>query len=366
MSTTSTIREMLDQWLDPNSDVGGLVLREYLIPLEGRDAVFFPPTYLLENDKPGYNIDEFTDENGRWRNVCLVDSVGSQANRMEPIFLRSPYSELVPQIFVEGNGQRVSILELGHRAADAAIRFSEATEELQEAFQELLRGKSGRLAEFAPTSIVFGAWDSRDTQAKIPRVLRSVIRAFNVVELTRSAQYFSSVQRVAGKKDFETLKDLSRKLSVDLSKEGMDDVPRPKEPGGVLLRDDGYIRRDVAVILSTVRSLRAAGDGRPEDEATRALQRYVLGLTLVAATAPMDFNLRQGCELVRDPNKPARWQVVHFDGRVEPVDIPHDQALEYAQEAAKDFGVGKSQTFHFKIDQAEEGLKARKNKGKKK
>lgn len=35
----------------------------------------------------------------------------------------------------------------------------------------------------------FGAWDSRDTQAKLPRLVQSVIRAWDVDQLKRSARY---------------------------------------------------------------------------------------------------------------------------------------------------------------------------------
>lgn len=36
---------------------------------------------------------------------------------------------------------------------------------------------------------MFGVWDSRATGAKIQRIVRSVIRAYNVTETRRSATY---------------------------------------------------------------------------------------------------------------------------------------------------------------------------------
>ena len=44
------------------------------------------------------------------------------------------------------------------------------------------------MAKIAPTSLLFGVWDSRSTQVKVARVFRSVIRAHNVRKLSRSAQ----------------------------------------------------------------------------------------------------------------------------------------------------------------------------------
>ena len=48
------------------------------------------------------------------------------------------------------------------------------------------------LAKIAPTSLVFGAWDSRDTQAKLPRLIASTIRAYDVVKLSRLGTVFSA------------------------------------------------------------------------------------------------------------------------------------------------------------------------------
>jgi CRISPR-associated protein Csb1 len=152
--------------------------------------VIFPPTYPIQNDKTGYNIDRFEDG----KNVCQIDSVGSQANRMEAIFKQEGYKHLVPQIAIKasiaGRERRIDLLDAGHRAADAIVRFSELGPELHAAFQTWRdEGNAEPLARIAPTSIVYGSWDSRATQAKLPRIVRSVIRAFNVKELRRSAQY---------------------------------------------------------------------------------------------------------------------------------------------------------------------------------
>src|SRR4051794_10109538 len=110
-----------DAWL---ADAGpaALVIREPLIPVEGRDGVFFPATFAAAEDRSkfpgGYNINEFPDGTS----VCLVDSVGSQANRIEPLFARPPYAELVPQVVVTAGEKAVNLLEAGHRAGDAVVR----------------------------------------------------------------------------------------------------------------------------------------------------------------------------------------------------------------------------------------------------
>jgi len=43
---------------------------------------------------------------------------------------------------------------------------------------------------------VFGAWDSRDTGAKLPRLLESRIDAYGIEKRERAAQYFATLDYV--------------------------------------------------------------------------------------------------------------------------------------------------------------------------
>ena len=177
-----------DPWLTTDN-FAALVIREYLEPVEGPDGVLFPATYAAAEDKKvfpgGYNIDPPEGD----KNVCLVDSVGSQANRIEPMFAKPDYAHLIPQISVKAGEKLVSILEAGHRAGDALVRCTALQKDLQNAFKAVLKGNAEPMAKIAPTSLVFGVWDSRDTQAKLPRLVASTIRAFDVKRLRRSAQF---------------------------------------------------------------------------------------------------------------------------------------------------------------------------------
>src|SRR5439155_15797338 len=165
-----------------------LVVREHLMPVEGADGVLFPATFA----EIGYNID--TDARGQ--TVGLIDSVGSQANRIEPRFAEDKYKHLIPQVVVKAGEREVNLLEAGHRAGDALVRCSALQQMLQDAFKSVLKGNAEPLAKIAPTSLVFGVWDSRDTQAKLPRLVASTIRAFDVRRLTRSAQFVPAVEYV--------------------------------------------------------------------------------------------------------------------------------------------------------------------------
>ena len=73
----------------------------------------------------------------------------------------------------------------------------------------------------------------------------------------------------------------------------------------------------------------------------------MLGLALVAATAPIDGFLRQGCLVTADPDRPATWTAVARDGARKAVDLDGHMALAFAKRAAAAFGVGKDRTVEF-------------------
>jgi CRISPR-associated protein Csb1 len=121
----------INKWADDPQGAVALHLKQKLLPVEGEGGVIFPPTYA----DIGYNIDELSDGT----KVVTIDSVGSQANRMEPIFKRAPYAALVPQIEIEyGNEKIISILEARHRLGDAIVRSTDLRERAQKAFRLLL------------------------------------------------------------------------------------------------------------------------------------------------------------------------------------------------------------------------------------
>jgi CRISPR-associated protein Csb1 len=360
----------INSWADDLRGLVALCCKQKLLPVEGEGAVIFPPTYA----DIGYNIDELSDGT----KVATIDSVGSQANRMEPIFKAAksgepekPLAKLVPQIdIVYGNEKTVSILEAGHRLGDAIIRSSELKDEAQKAFRLFLDANdASALAKLAPTSLVFGVWDSRDTQAKLPRLVQSVIRARDVDEIHRSAQFNPALNYADPELDLfseEDKKVAEGKTESPLAQRGFVHVPatwttnekvpqyrdgRPNPgrriPGGVVAR--GPIERTVTVNLIALRRLGG--------ENAQSLRRYILGLALVAATEPLDGFLRQGCLLVPDEKAPAEWVAVARDGVRTPVALSPATALDYAKVAASKFGVGADRRVVFKKEWAQADLK---------
>lgn len=375
---TSVTEELLNDWATNANGPVALRLKQMLLPVE-ESRIIFPPTYA----DIGYNIDTLSDGTC----VATIDSVGSQANRLEPIFKsdsKNPKDWLLPQIEIvirkEACGECVdcqknindkkkaekeckqkrdvtrSLLDLSHRAADAVVQSSpELLKLIAPAFKKLQQGDAGPLCAIAPTSLVFGVWDSRgDTGEKRPRLVRSIIRAWDVEPLHAAAQ-FNSVWKLldeeqqeelekavnekdkTGKLSTAGLKDAPatfRKVSKSAAKymhEFRDGSPNPERRvlGGV--RVNGRIEREVTVNLVALRGLRGAND-----EETAAIRKYLLGLSLMAATADTELFLREGC-LLRYAENGDEWYQVPRRGDPTAVDLCAETVQRYAKTVAQHF-----------------------------
>lgn len=363
--------QVLAEWATRIDGPVAIRLKQALLPAE-ESGIIFPPTYA----DVGYNIDTLSDGT----RVAIVDSVGSQANRLEPIFKSEsddPKRWLVPQINIVirqeacgecesckaniGDQKRAqreckykravtrSLLDLAHRAADAVVQSSPGLLKLiAPAFKRLQQGDAGPLCTVAPTSLIFGVWDSRgDTGEKRPRLVRSVIRAWDVEPLHAAAQ-FNSVWKLLDEEQQDELKKEAKSRKAKLSEKGLADAPgvfRPKVKmqkyvdgapnpearvlGGVLVK--GRIEREVLVNLVALRALRGASD-----EETTKIREYLLGLSLMAATADIELFLREGC-LLRYAEDSDRWYQVPRRGEPTPLSLSRAVIEQYTTAAAECF-----------------------------
>jgi CRISPR-associated protein Csb1 len=341
--------DVLHQWATAPTGPVAIRLRQTLKSVED---VVFPPTYA----DIGYNIDTLADGT----KVVTIDSVGSQANRMEPIFKgadRPEIAALVPQVDVTvSDDLTVSIFDVGHRLGDALFRASDLAASVRAAFDDCLRGDMLQLAKLAPTSILFGAWDSRGSAAKVPRLVQAVIRAWDVQELKRAAQYNPPV-------DYKSLElfsaeDMERAegdQKSPLAKRGYVHVPSTGVPGGVVAR--GPIVRELTINLVALRQLNTA-------ENRDTLREYILGLALVAGAYPIELFLRQGCLLTADADAPSQWVAIHRDGTQQPIELTVERAIEFASARAKQFGIDAPRKVSFLASAARADVAAEANGAK--
>jgi CRISPR-associated protein Csb1 len=352
-----------------------IVIKQPLAPVDEDDSIIFPPTYPItdwngrvhtirdgdyrvtvelptgskgnkdekkENQRPGYQIDLFPDGT----NICEIDSPQSQSNRVEPKFKEIDEGKLVPQVEIQVAKERVNLLDVGHRAGDALVRMSSLAAEIHEAFTAAKSRDFFKLATLAPTSLVFGVWDSRSTQVKQQRVFKAQIRATNVREVSRSAQYTPAVAYV----DSGAIGEHVEKKTGDesnLSQEGMVHALSTQTVGGVMLTKDSRLVRTVHVNLEAIRTLRgtvpvtegADGDGEAQKaiDCTKELQNYILGLALVAAFQEPDLNLREGCNLKYKNGQPSSVKLVYRSKPDDPCPFGWNEVLNFARDAKKKF-----------------------------
>ena len=350
-------KDTINSWADDKNGTVALHLKQRLMPVEGEGAVIFPPTYA----DIGYNIDTLSDG----AKVATIDSVGAQANRIEPIFKESRYAELVPQIEIEFHKkkdggeeytEKRSLLDLAHRIADATVYSSPTLEShVTKAFSALKQqGDAGPLCRLAPTSLLFGVWDSRGGSGeKRPRLVRSIIRAWDVQPLFAAAQ-FNSVWKALDPEQQAALEKEAKTKKTKLSSKGLADAPatfrkvsqaaaqqmkefrngssNPERRvlGGVLT--NGRIEREITINLVALRAIHGAGEAD-----TKSIRQYLLSLALIAATVDIDLYLREGCHLRYADEKD--WKAVPRRGATTPVDLASEGAqnvlLEYAKKAVE-------------------------------
>lgn len=368
-SLSEETTKFFDSWLAVDGPVA-LCLRQKLLPVEADESgrgIIFPPTYA----DIGYNIDTLADGT----RVATIDTVGSQANRLEPIFKSigkdsdgnelNSLASLVPQVEIilhraggkrgnkkqagdDGHIEKRSLLDLAHRSADAVVLASPTlAPEIAKAFEALRNtGNAAPLAAIAPTSLVFGVWDSRGgTGEKRPRLVRSIIRAWDI-DVLHSAAQFNSIWKKLSEEQKQELEKEAKAKKIRLSVKGFLDapatfrtdknqfingVPNPEARvlGGVLAKGD--IQRDVTINLVALRGIR----GKDATETTE-VQKYLLSLALLAATADLELFLREGC-LLRYANDD-RWTKVPRRGEPAELSLPkQDQLVAYSIAAAAPF-----------------------------
>lgn len=329
MSEQKQIDVTVDAWdriLDEQTGPAAIVIRECLTPAAGARSPIAPPTFAGRGQGEGdYNYDGEDPRNwqsvlqataeGRVANRCTLDSTPSQANRMENGLKRFE-GRYIPKVTLTGAKHgSMSLLDVGHRVADAALWSADGYDDFQKALEAYVQGNALPLAKVAPTSLVFGYWDSRGTTGgKARRLIRGEMFAENVVKLSRKSQYWASVDPEASEDLKKALEEARAKAKGDKEKDvgsqlGFRDAPA-SGLGGVIAHGD--IVRLTILSLTGLRNLAApietpADEGGNKDgnvDDTTKLRRYLFALMLASASTPRGgWDLREGCLLVQRHRK---------------------------------------------------------------
>jgi CRISPR-associated protein Csb1 len=336
--------------------------KQVLQPVGGRNDKIFPPTYPEERRGQGpRHVFERRRIDGREVWCVLVDSVQSQANRLEEALLAATRERAIelPYVTVDFGGaglsglSEITSLDAPHRVYDAILRDSSLDGQpfmkspLGLRLAEAKPGDATALLEASPTALLFGAWHSTGEGgglgAKFPRCLVSEIIAVDVpVEDGPADTRTGEVEvRTAGRRTGSRIDPLGvlRKVEVfkspegwDVSKERAGKNAKPVRPSEI---NHGNIAPTVHPLgitcdyaehtsVLSFAGLRRLGFGGGERDIAGRTFLAALGILALAELDQRGYALRSRCDLVCDGRAPL--ELVHADGTVDRLEIDGETA----------------------------------------
>ena len=335
-------------------------------PAGGPGDKVFPPTY-----EGGHYAteDRVNPETGEVRKCVLLDSVQSQANRMELALLEAHRQTRVQLPLVDARFDQepllkkfsVTSLEAPHRIADALFRDS-----LHDGVI-FRKSEKGRLLDTAdvrnatamfglcPTALVFGLWDSTGPRgglgAKFQRALVSEIVGYDAVPGRKTASRIDPAMIMLGagplygrKSTSDSAPDWTLDEKAGSKKLGKDGKPSEANHGNVTpsIADGGFtISKAVqttVLSLAALRRLRFPLDGAPnsDSEVDAAARTTLAALGLAAAAlAQGDVDLRSRCQLF--PQQAPVWELLDRPGETPTkYELGPDEAITLLKEAIAD------------------------------
>lgn len=353
-----------------------------LLPAGGATDKVFPPTYVKEKQSVTKYATETRKVDGRDVETVLLDSVASQANRIEEALLEQwrRGSLQLPVISVDfrdiaelSDLDEITSLQAPHRIADALLRDS--IDDQGTPFRQTAVGKActdarpnhaTAMYKHCPTALLFGVWDSTGPRGglgtKFQRVLVSEIVGYDVVAGVKTASRIdpAAIERKAGPV-FEAKADATDWTSIEseaamekgkpkpFSRKGAGDKGTPAainhgnippsidhEAGGVTM---SHALHTVVLSLAGLRRLRfqqrSDGTTIPADERDKAetaarTALAALGLAGIAYQRANGYDLRSRSLLVA--SEPLTFEVLRQDDG-EPVRVTVEDPAALLREA---------------------------------
>jgi CRISPR-associated protein Csb1 len=337
-----------------------------LQPAGGPGDKVFPPSHSVSdrNKERGakYAREDRRLPHGEIEHCVLLDSVQSQANRMEealqalwgakkialPVVSVS-LADVAPEVGV------VTSLTAPHRIADALIRDSllDGTlfrlSDLGRSFTDSSVQNAAPLFRVCPTGLVFGLWDSTGPKgglgAKFARALVSEIVGFGAEFGVKTSSRIDPARIVTKAAQVLAARDPNERWTLDPSQARLEkgqpvklgdgrvsEVNHSNVPptidelaGGVTID-----RAEQTVVLSLA-ALRRLSFAEGCVEARTLLAG--LGLLAVVAADDRGHDLRSRCLLVPQPNGALKLEAVAKDGSASPIQLDLEGAIRLYNEA---------------------------------
>ena len=321
-----------------------LRLRCELQPAAGEGARIMPPTYAGEGDTGPVYVEERRRFGDDVLPCVLLDSVASQANRLEAALLERKRAGGVefPDVEVDQAEFGVhSALEFSHRVFDAWVEDAMLGDEpfgctptYAGLSSVINRGVSLPLIERFPIGLLLGCWASRKHNPQgTTRIARAVVSEIIAVDVVRGERPQSRIDLHHVSHDVRLVNgDAGRRFRVldeGAPTKGADLVGTGDKAGKPSVLGYGNVTPSLAshggitarrALQLTVLSLpalratcaRAVGGERNDDRDVAARGALaMLALTMLEAQTDLGWDLRSGCQLV-----PAAEPTVELVGRL--------------------------------------------------
>lgn len=338
-----------------------------LQPAGGKGDKVFPPTYATGEKATTRYAFEDRRIDGTTVATVLLDSVASQANRIEES-LQSAWDEerlSFPVITVDFGKEdkiadldTISVLQAPHRIADALLRDSLDAADGKTRFRDTKIGRAYTDATvknatavftYCPTALIFGVWDSTGPKgglgSKFQRALVSEIIGVGAAPGVKTASRLdpagiqANVPVYHGKdnaEDWTANEELALKKNgkaVAFSRKGSEGKGKPSavnhsniapsiedKAGGVTI---DYALQTTVLSLPALRKLRFPSDGsgktldakaRMEAETSVRTALAALALAGIVEQRTRGYDLRSRSLLVPEDGQPLNFELVPADG----------------------------------------------------
>ena len=349
-------------------------VRQTLQPAGGKGDKVFPPTYSTSDNNKLKYVDEPRRIDGQEVVCVLLDSVASQANRMEEALLEAwrrnelsfpvvgvDFASAAPELADLGT---ITTLETPHRIADAIFRDSVGADG-KTLFRDTPEGKAYTDAtprdatavyRLCPTALALGVWDSTGPKgglgAKFQRAVASEIVAINALHGKKVGSRLDPLQipssiEIYPRKDDES--DWTLDPEQAKHKAGKPVSVKPSEinhgnvaptvdqsAGGITFE---YAVQTVVLSIPALRKLRfkTGYDRKPlaSPEAAADAARTAIAALAIAGVVHLrekGYDLRSRCLLV--PESPFHLELVMADGTSQEVSVGLADASRLVEEAA--------------------------------
>ncbi len=362
--------------------------RMALQPAGGEGDKVFPPSYAVDGRADHkYAVEERQVGDGdKVSTTVLLDSVASQANRAELALLdgweRGELVFPVPWVDFSDDGgatdyEKLTVLEAPHRLADAIFRDSllDGTlfrlSDIGRAITDATPRDATDLFRYAPTSLLFGMWDSTGPKgglgskfqrayvseivgfdARVGKKVGSRIDPLQIERVAPEDRVYNSADRSEVWTDDPERSERDKGKPVHASRgsaSGEAGQPSKINHGNIVPSIDAQAGgvtissalQTTVISFAALRRLRCKGHPR-EAETAMHVAVAALGVAAIAYQYAMDYDLRSRCLLL--PAHPPRLELLRRDGSPGEV-VEVDRAtsariLEGAAAQARAAGIG--------------------------